>query len=408
MKIFYQYIVFCLLLIFGNGIAQNSSVFSNTSKGLGLSNHFLSAAAMGMGNAGLANSDSSNLNLYNYSQWSLNSYTYFSFNIQGEANHFESNSLKESKSSAGIGAFLLSIPLIKGKFSTFVTFYPAYSMDHKNFMRTEFEDEREIFDHDQYLIHKGHLIQYNGGFAYSFNRYIQVAANFIYFSGSYTDESVLLFDNAVFDDLQYIDDYTIKGNGFGLSSTININPQLSVAAYVEKVNNCKFKVIPDEEGFGNYPSETKNTSLPYNLGVGVAWRPGNKLDVAMDYIYKNWESGVPTFNDDDRSFEDIHQFYGGIEYKPESKWNSPFLKKLTRRIGFFRGNEGYKFNNNSVDFMGLSLGLGIPINNFGAKLDIALSGGMRGDLTKNGAKEQFIKMAFSFKVGERWFVRTKK
>ena len=107
------------------------------------------------------------------------------------------------------------------------------------------------------------------GFAYNLNKYVQVAANFIYFSGSYTDESVLIFDNTEFNDLQFIDDYTIKGNGIGFSSTVNLSRQLTMAFYAEKVNSCKFKVIPSNEGFGSFPSETKNTSLPYNLGAGI-------------------------------------------------------------------------------------------------------------------------------------------
>ncbi len=400
----YVKILIIILFLFSGIFAQNSSLFSNTHKGLGLSNHFLSAAAMCMGNAGLANSDSTNLNLYNYSQWSKTKYTYFSFNIKGENNSFETNSLKESKSSGGIGAFILSIPLMAGKLSSFITFYPAYSMDHKNYQKNDIGTE---FENDMYLSHKGHLIQYNGGFAYNVNSFIQVAGNFIYFSGSYKDENVIIFSNSNFNDLNFIDNYTVKGYGFGFSTTINLPQNISLATYAEKVNSCKFKVLPSEEGIGNFPSETKNTSLPYNVGVGLTWRPNTKMNIAFDYIYKNWEAGVPTFNKDENFFEDIQQFYAGVEYRPTSKWNSSMFKKITSRFGIFKGNEGYKFNNNSVNFIGISGGFGIPMNNLGARMDIALSGGIRGDLSDNGAKEQFVKFGVSFKVGEKWFVRRK-
>ena len=116
---------------------------------------------------------------------------------------------------------------------------------------------------------------------------------------------------------------------------------------------------------------------------------------------------MPTFNKDENFFEDIQQFYAGVEYRPTSKWNSSMFKKITSRFGIFKGNEGYKFNNNSVNFIGISGGFGIPMNNLGARMDIALSGGIRGDLSDNGAKEQFVKFGVSFKVGEKWFVRRK-
>ena len=239
---------------------------------------------MGMGNAGLANSDSLNLNMYNYSQWSKNKNTIFSLNITGEYNSFETASINGTKSTGSIGALMLSIPIISGKLSSYITMLPGYAMEHKNYMKLK---ENNEYENDYYLSHVGHVSQFNFGMAFNVNPYLQVAGNFIYYSGKYTDEYVLSFSNSQFETQAFSDIYKVKGYGAAFSSTLNLNKKIALGLYFERVFNCNFEIEPAEYGFGSGQKETKETSLPYNLGIGLALHPNKKWNIALDYIYKN-------------------------------------------------------------------------------------------------------------------------
>ncbi len=402
MKSLKIFLLFILFTAFMTG--QTASIFSNTAKGLGLSNHFLSTAAMGMGNAGLANSDSVNLNYYNYSQWSNIKYTYFDMNFVGESNSFETRTFSSDKGIATVGGIALAFPIIEGKLSSFFTVIPLYGMYHKSY---QIYEEGTEFEHSNYYSKTGRIIQYDWGLSYKVNSVWSVAATMIFASGNYRDEYILVFDDPQFADQSFVDNYEIKSYGFGLSTTLNWQGKYFLAFYGEAFPDCKFSIKYSEYGFGGGEKETIHTSLPYNIGVGVAVKPDKKIALAADLIFKNWEAGVPTYIDDSGYYENIYQFNAGIEFRPQTKWNAPLYKKISKRAGISTGNEGYMFKGNSINYFAVTGGVGIPLNNFGGKLNLALMIGKRGDMIKNGAEENFVKFGLSIKVGEKWFVRVK-
>ncbi|NNE69466.1 MAG: hypothetical protein HKN29_03775 [Rhodothermales bacterium] len=157
-----------------------------------------------------------------------------------------------------------------------------------------------------------------------------------------------------------------------------------------------------------------SVDIPMSVGVGLLYQPSPKLSFNADLRYEPWTefSSDLTFpgytpvsggsNTDDRL-----RVSGGIEYFPAGRdLLAPFLQRTAYRLGAFM-ESGYvsPVNDQKVDSYGITSGVSLPTLGGGTRIDINLDVGTRGTATGSLVRDRYIRIGIHLNFAERWFAR---
>lgn len=145
-----------------------------------------------------------------------------------------------------------------------------------------------------------------------------------------------------------------------------------------------------EIGFEEETRSTLDLKMPASVGVGLAYRPGNRWLAALDYERAFWEKTESgRYNTTDLS--------GGFLYR----FGDPD-RRSTRRLIELTAGAHYRSlyfkteGNAQIDELGVSLGISLPFETRGAgSFRYVIEFGRRGDVTAHGATERFVMQTFS-------------
>ncbi|MFD2553674.1 hypothetical protein [Sphingobacterium tabacisoli] len=167
--------------------------------------------------------------------------------------------------------------------------------------------------------------------------------------------------------------------------------------------------------FQNIPLDTvssitglsRKINLPLKHTVGFTLSKGYNWMVGADFKYADWS------NFQTRAGEaQLGKNYGfavGGQIKPDPTsfryWNI-----VDYRLGFRYDKTPVKYNNNNIDDMAVTVGLGLPLpeTNFGltfSRINISAEFGQRGSLSNNLVRERYINFNLGFTLNDTWFRR---
>lgn len=154
-------------------------------------------------------------------------------------------------------------------------------------------------------------------------------------------------------------------------------------------------------------SMSRNINLPMKHSVGVSLSKGYNWMVGADFKYADWSKFQTRAGE-----APLGKNYGvavGGQFKPDPSsvnyWNI-----VDYRLGF-RYNQGHiKYNNNNINDMAVTVGLGLPLpeTNFGttsSRINISAEFGQQGTLKNNLVRERYININVGFNINDRWFQR---
>lgn len=159
---------------------------------------------------------------------------------------------------------------------------------------------------------------------------------------------------------------------------------------------------------------TGSAKIPMSVGLGVLYQPSPKLSVNADLRYEPWTEfssdlsfpgyvpGTGGSNTDDRL-----RVSGGIEYFPAGRdLLAPFLQRTAYRLGAFM-ESGYvsPSGDQRVDSYGITSGLSLPTLGAGTRIDINLDVGTRGTAAGSLVRDRYIRIGIHLNFAERWFAR---
>ena len=75
--------------------------------------------------------------------------------------------------------------------------------------------------------------------------------------------------------------------------------------------------------------------------------------------------------------------------------------------GFYVEKTGLIINNQSINEIGMTFGVGIPIGDMFSNMNIAFEIGKRGTTKQNLVKENFMNLKMSLSLNDRWFIKRK-
>lgn len=161
---------------------------------------------------------------------------------------------------------------------------------------------------------------------------------------------------------------------------------------------------PDTIG---YSSLKGGYSMPWGLGVGLAYQWNRKLTVAADFTYQPWSkakfNGIEGFSSPS-VFADRYKGALGAEFIPALRGN--YLQCTSYRIGAFYSRDYMMVGTNHVREYGLTCGFGFPTP-MRTKVNIGFEYRHRATSPVSTVSENYFMVTLGVALNEIWFVPSK-
>jgi len=392
-----------ILLTLCTVIFAESSYYSQN--GLGLTSNILSVRGQGMGNTGGAVMDSISLTASNPAFW----YNFQTTSLQGFMNYSTQSSgkLDEGFRSSDLGGLAVKFPV--GKFIGVVFgLKPQYRTDYNtnNLDSVEFDGNTvKFFTESEY---SGGISEAFLGFGYKFGSRLSVGLKSKLLFGNYDYENITDKGN----DGSYNSIITEKMEMRGLLSELGIgwhqpgNFTLGLSytmhnafRYKESINYFRG---PDVDG------KRLSLTLPEKFTVSLQKKLIKQLYFTSDFYYLREYSD---FVKKVEFFEDVKSdnsyFVGfGLEKTHDNGIHKEYWKNLDYRMGFFYKTEPFYKGDEKIKDIGISCGLGVPLNFNFSRVDVSFQYINRsGFLEDEIGKESIYKVSLGITTGGLWFKR---
>jgi hypothetical protein len=142
-------------------------------------------------------------------------------------------------------------------------------------------------------------------------------------------------------------------------------------------------------------------SIPQSFSIGTSIMLKNKLELAFDYQQDNWSQT----KFEDQNLSNNQRFGLGMEYVPDMG-SSVYLKFVRYRAGFNYTKSYLNYDNEQLQEIGGSLGLGLPLKS-GAIVNVGFLYNRRTVPGKDILSENFYQLNLNFSFKANWFIKTR-
>lgn len=147
------------------------------------------------------------------------------------------------------------------------------------------------------------------------------------------------------------------------------------------------------------------------LGVGISLKGGEKWTAEFNYLRSDWRnsgfdsaSGFSVKSDNETFSSTVSQsFRAGFEIVPNRNDIRYYLRKCAYRAGVYYDQSYYKLNGNSVNSMGVTLGVTLPVFRLYNGLTLGVDLGQRASTRNNMIRERYAKFVVGFNIHDIWF-----
>lgn len=192
----------------------------------------------------------------------------------------------------------------------------------------------------------------------------------------------------LFTSLYYTPESTLKSENTRNISIVNYDSQM-VDSNDEEVVNKDLKL-------------SKKISFGAGIGDSKKWLLGAEVSVQgagdLSNVY-NSESNV--------EYARRQKYSVGGYYTPNFGSYTSYLKRITYRGGLKFEKTGLIVNSTSINDMGLTLGIGLPIMGSLSNFNLGIEYGKKGTTSANLIQENYFNINLSFSLNDKWFVRRK-
>jgi hypothetical protein len=140
------------------------------------------------------------------------------------------------------------------------------------------------------------------------------------------------------------------------------------------------------------------------MGIGESkkWLLGGKIAYQKTYGQEN------TYN---KASNVGYGRFGSVSlggyYIPNYNSFSSYAKRIVYRGGLKYEKTGLMINSESINDMGLTLGVGLPISGSFSNVNLGFELGKKGTTNANLVQENYANFSVSFSLNDKWFVKRK-
>jgi hypothetical protein len=197
--------------------------------------------------------------------------------------------------------------------------------------------------------------------------------------------------------------YTGLGRLTGLKSleSFNVGAILSTATNLDATQN-NINIV--SLGQDTLTGRGGKIHIPVSGGIGFSWLLGGKYLVAGDYLHQQW-GDFEYFGEHPQQIRNSTRLSLGIEIEPSQERGTSYWNRVAYRFGIYHLASYYQIGAESINEVGVTSGLGMPIG-ADTRLDFALEYGRRGTIAQQLLQDSIFRFSITLSLGEKWFVRT--
>lgn len=427
-KFFLNRLILTALIVMMTGVtfAQADLDSPYSMFGLGqVRNKTMNAQLKGMGGVANAMSGKNMLNAANPASYAMIDTLAFMFDagIYAKSSTFSTSALSENASCASFDYVAMGFaPTRWWKVALGAQPYSAVGYN----VVTTFNNE-VLGKYEQAFQGEGGLNQVFLGNAFRLGKHLSVGANVNYVFGdskstttlSYPDSTFIICSRRSRDVMisSFMFDYGIMyqgqlGNDLTLGIGVTYNQKInlrgsqtlyvrSVEAGINEVNSVEYVI--DTIVF----EKDKNASytLPHAFGVGVSLQKNNRWTLGVDFNWADWSSFAKNGVSD--PLQDSWSVAVGGEFIPSSTSISNYWTRVSYRLGGFYEQTYLNINGTSINKIGVSAGMTLPMPRSQSRVNLGLELGKCGTKSANLIQENYVKLTAGISIFERWFVKRK-
>ena len=276
---------------------------------------------------------------------------------------------------------------------------------------------------------KGGLNQAFWGNAFKIGKHFALGANAYYVFGNTKTETSLYFPDSIY----YIGsrrslDVMVRSFMFDYGMLFNTNLSKDLCLSLGLTYTQKIKLKGEQTLFIRSFEEDMDTeveyiidsvysssgstkiTMPQGIGFGLALQNGENWALGADFNWMQWSKFTREGAND--VLQDAWSVSAGAEFTPKHTTISGYFSRVTYRLGGFyehgfinlEGNDGVS---HSINKVGVTVGMSLPLPRTLSKVNMALEVGQYGTREGGLIQEQYAKLSVGVSVFERWFMKRK-
>ena len=418
-------IIACVLSGY-NGFSQSATSSPYSQYGIGIVNgsQLPESRSMGGISAGLRKpSPYSNVNLANPASYSSIRITTFDIGVFGSNTNLAKNEKSENTFNAALNHLVFAMPVTKSSALSFgLVPYSSKGYDFSN-PGTAGTDPVNYVYSAQGGISKAYL-----GYGFNIADGLSIGANASYLFGKLTQTKAAEYEDVTFLNSRTQSNNSISGLSFdyGIQYETSLNNKTSLILGYSGSSNSKIKSKNDLLTTRYYKdattglntvsldttefieNEKSDIKLPMMHTVGFAVQSTNRWLVGADLSlgqWKNYREGSSN-----PGLQNSMGLAVGAQITPDFTAVGSYFKLVDYRFGFKYDKTYLNLNNQDINQVALTFGLGLPLpanRSTFYKINLGTELGQRGTLDNNLVRERFINVFLSFTMNDQWFRKYK-
>ncbi len=415
--------------ILSTALAQQSQVNSSSVYsylGLGTPYDNLSPIGSGMSMIGVAIPDPFRASAANPALWGGTNYTVgsgsFSISNFAVSDDFDSG----TNTNFDFGHFQIVAPVIRNRLGISLAMYPEtnsrFQITTTSNMNLPTADSTSSVGYTNNNVGVGGLNRLEAGFGLRLTDNIMIGYAPSLMFGVETIETRLFFEDARYRTVNYSERTRYRGfaHRFGLAASaanilrsndrvvfgataslpVDLSSHKRFTSRIQAGNNIRDIDLVPEDSFGK-----QTINYPFETTVGLSYFPRTFFMIGAEVHYQQW-SELNTFEGTDDPFtKDRLRVAFGLEYDAGSRFSEGFFRSFAYRFGTSYDNGHLTLNNQNIETIMFTAGIGIPSRAFGSSIDINFDYGIRGTTSNSLVRERIFAVRASFNLTEPMFIQ---
>ncbi len=340
--------------------------------------------------------------------------------------NLDGNKLKSANNTFNIADFVIAMPVYRSlAFMVGITPFSDLGYDFSSYIT----DEQIIGNtNNVYFTHygEGSVYQIFFGVGVEFWKRLSVGAEMLYYFGSLDKVAETTFADASYADITAGSNMLVRAAtakiGVQYDQPLGRNKHLAVGLtyrFGTKMRGTTTEYqysdqssVRDTISYYSHPNKD-GLKIGDELGIGVSYRNGEKWSVEVDYLRSDWSNsgmdnyeytGVLTTGFTSSVSQTIR---AGFEYVPNRNDIRYYMKRCSYRGGAYYGQDYYKYNGNTINSWGVTVGITLPVYRLYNGLTLGVDYGQKGRLGNDLIRETYITFNIGFNVHDLWFHKPK-
>jgi hypothetical protein len=194
-------------------------------------------------------------------------------------------------------------------------------------------------------------------------------------------------------------------------SSLNYTPKSILVSNNERtISTVTISSDFDYSEVDSFEPVTTNTNLtiPQKWSLGLGFGDAKKWVFGVDVAIQDVGKLYNTYNTTGNVTYTKYERYGlGGYFTPATNPFFSYAKRITYRGGFVYEKTGLVVNSTSINDVGMTLGVGLPITGSLSNLNVGFQFGKKGTTANNLVQENYFILNLGFSLNDKWFVKSK-